>query len=128
MSQASELTTLLERIVASGAEFVLVGGLAAVAQGAPITTYDVDVVQRRTPENVERLAPAWEIFATVTNLFDRRYENFAILGANVFNGPDRTFGPALGLEPVSEQFRSVGTPRGAWLGVRYAFGDGDRAR
>ena len=75
-----------------------------------------------------RLAPAWEIFATVTNLFDRRFENFAILGANVFTGPDRTFGPALGLEPVSEQFRSLGTPRGAWLGVRYAFGEGDRAR
>ena len=75
-----------------------------------------------------RVARDWEIFATVTNLFDRRYENFAILGANVFNGPDRTFGPALGLEPVSEQFRSVGTPRGAWVGVRYAFANGERGR
>jgi outer membrane receptor protein involved in Fe transport len=75
-----------------------------------------------------RVAHDWEIFATVTNAFDRRYENFAILGANVFTGPDRTFGPALGLEPVSEQFRSVGTPRGAWLGVRYAFAGGERGR
>jgi outer membrane receptor protein involved in Fe transport len=75
-----------------------------------------------------RVARDWEVFATVTNLFDRRYENFAILGANVFTGPDRTFGPALGLEPISEQFRSVGTPRGAWLGVRYAFADGERGR
>jgi outer membrane receptor protein involved in Fe transport len=75
-----------------------------------------------------RVARDWEVFATVTNVFDRRYENFAILGANVFTGPERTFGPALGLEPVSEQFRSVGTPRGAWLGVRYAFADGERGR
>jgi hypothetical protein len=35
-----------------------VGGLAAVAQGAPITTHDVDVVHARTPANVDRLL-AW---------------------------------------------------------------------
>src|SRR5207247_2617323 len=29
--------------------------LAAVAQGAPLTTHDVDIVHRRTPENVDRL-------------------------------------------------------------------------
>ena len=34
---------------------VLVGGLAAVVQGAPIATLDVDIVHRRTPENVDRL-------------------------------------------------------------------------
>src|SRR3990172_7895198 len=49
------LTTLLARLAASGTEFVLVGGLAAVAQGAPLTTIDVDVVHRRDPANVERL-------------------------------------------------------------------------
>ena len=50
-----ELTTLLSRLAASGAEFLLVGGLAAVAQGAPLTTQDIDVVHRRTPENVDTL-------------------------------------------------------------------------
>jgi hypothetical protein len=54
-SPPQSLTTLLARLAASGADFVLVGGLAAVAQGAPLTTQDVDVVHRRTPENVERL-------------------------------------------------------------------------
>lgn len=54
-SQPSELTSLLTRLAASGVEFVLVGGLAAVAQGAPITTFDVDVVHARTPENVDAL-------------------------------------------------------------------------
>jgi hypothetical protein len=37
---------------------VLVGALAAVAQGAPITTHDVDVVHARTRENVARLIAA----------------------------------------------------------------------
>ena len=50
-----ELTTLLAKLTTSGAEFVLVGGLAAVAQGAPLTTQDVDVVHRRTAENVDKL-------------------------------------------------------------------------
>jgi hypothetical protein len=49
------LTTLLARLAASGVELVLVGGLAAVAQGAPVTTFDVDIVHRRTPENLDRL-------------------------------------------------------------------------
>ncbi len=73
-----------------------------------------------------RIARDWEVFATIANLLDRRYENFAILGANVFNGPERTFGPALGLAPTPEQFRAVGAPRGAWVGVRYAFALGDK--
>lgn len=54
-SPPGELTTLLSRLAAAGVEFVLVGGLAAVAQGAPLTTHDVDIVPRRMPENVERL-------------------------------------------------------------------------
>lgn len=37
-SPPAALTTLLTELAASGAEFVLVGGLAAVAQGAPLTT------------------------------------------------------------------------------------------
>jgi hypothetical protein len=36
-------------------EFVVVGGMAGVLQGAPILTEDLDVVHRRTPENVARL-------------------------------------------------------------------------
>jgi hypothetical protein len=54
-SPPQSLTTLLARLAASGTDFVLVGGLAAVAQGAPLATVDVDVVHRREPANVERL-------------------------------------------------------------------------
>src|SRR4051812_22357447 len=41
-------------------QFVVVGGVAAVLNGAPITTYDVDVVHSREPENVDRLLSALE--------------------------------------------------------------------
>ncbi|MGB8328982.1 MAG: hypothetical protein WCE62_02570 [Polyangiales bacterium] len=36
-------------------EFIIVGGAAAVLHGAPITTEDLDIVHRRSPENVARL-------------------------------------------------------------------------
>jgi len=69
-----------------------------------------------------QLAPNLQLFANITNLFNRQYQNFGLLGANAFTGPDRTFGPALGIEPVSEQFRGLGAPRGFWIGLRYTFG------
>jgi iron complex outermembrane receptor protein len=68
-----------------------------------------------------RLSPRVTLFAEVDNLFDRRYANFGLLGANVFTGPDRSFGPVAGVAPVTEQFRALGAPRGVWAGVRIAF-------
>ncbi len=41
-------------------EFIVVGGVCAVIQGAPITTFDVDIVHSRKPENLERLLSALE--------------------------------------------------------------------
>jgi hypothetical protein len=58
----------------------------------------------------------------VNNVLDRRYSNFGVVGENFFTGPGKTFGPAVGIDPVNEQFRGPGTPIGAWIGVKYAFG------
>jgi hypothetical protein len=38
--------------------YVLIGGLAAVVQGAPLVTQDIDICYAREPENLERLAAA----------------------------------------------------------------------
>lgn len=46
---------LLERFIAHEIEFVVVGGVAAVLQGVALSTFDLDLVHRRTPENLERL-------------------------------------------------------------------------
>ena len=68
-----------------------------------------------------RLAQAWLLSAQMNNLFDRQYENFGLLGANVFTGSGRTFGPAAGAEPVSAQFRGIGAPREFRITLRYVF-------
>jgi len=50
-----KLLVTLRRLCERDIQFVLVGGLAAVLNGAPIQTYDVDLVYSREPANVERL-------------------------------------------------------------------------
>jgi len=39
-------------------EFIVVGGVGAVLQGAPITTFDLDIVHSRSPDNLHRLERA----------------------------------------------------------------------
>ena len=51
----ADVGELLRRLVDAEVEFIVVGGAAAVLHGAPITTEDVDIVHRRTIENVARL-------------------------------------------------------------------------
>jgi len=66
-----------------------------------------------------RFQADWELFATVTNLLDRTYASFGVLGANFFTGPGSTF-DAGNVQP--EQFRTPGLPRAAWIGLRYETG------
>jgi hypothetical protein len=58
MAEPRDLTSLIEVLLDEEVDFVLVGALAAVAQGAPVTTHDVDIVHARTPENLDRLMTA----------------------------------------------------------------------
>jgi hypothetical protein len=53
--KTADLEALLEALVHGGVEFVVVGGAAAVLHGAPVTTVDLDIVHRRSDENVDRL-------------------------------------------------------------------------
>jgi len=70
-----------------------------------------------------RITPALQFFLQVNNLLDRRYQNFGLLGSNVFTGPDASFGPAQDIAAVPAQFRAPGAPRAIFAGLRYAFGD-----
>jgi hypothetical protein len=58
----------LETLARHRVELVVVGGVAAVLNGAPISTLDLDIVHARTPENLERL------LAALTEL-DARYRD-----------------------------------------------------
>ncbi len=53
--KTADLEALLTALVEGGVEFIVVGGVAAVLHGAPITTQDLDIVHRCTRENVDRL-------------------------------------------------------------------------
>lgn len=53
--KTSDLPALLARLCQGGVEFIVVGGAACVIHGVPITTNDLDIVHRRTADNVERL-------------------------------------------------------------------------
>lgn len=50
-----DFRAVLTALTAGGVRFILVGGVAAVVQGVPVHTYDVDVVHARDPENRRRL-------------------------------------------------------------------------
>ncbi len=51
---------LLGVLAAHRVRFVVVGGFAAVAQGSPLPTYDVDVTPDLARDNLERLVQALE--------------------------------------------------------------------
>jgi hypothetical protein len=54
----SGLKELVERLQSSGVESIVVGGMAAVALGSARVTFDLDLVYKRTDENIDRLARA----------------------------------------------------------------------
>jgi len=54
---AGRLLGTLRALSAGNVEFIVVGGLAAVLNGAPVNTYDVDVVHSRDAANIARLLP-----------------------------------------------------------------------
>ena len=46
---------LLELLSRHDVDFIVTGGVAAILEGVPITTLDLDIVYDRAPENLERL-------------------------------------------------------------------------
>lgn len=53
--KSGNLSEILEGLIKADVKFILVGGLAAVIQGAPVTTLDVDILHDRSKENTARL-------------------------------------------------------------------------
>jgi hypothetical protein len=99
-------------------ECILVGGVAAVLQGAPISTLDTDIVYRRTADNIERLVAALcDLEAIYRDPAGRRIEpdatRFATGGHHLFQtrlgpldvlatiGADRTYED---LEPQAARY------------------------
>ena len=53
-----DIGKMLDALCSEGVEFIVVGGVAAFAQGAPLVTIDLDVVHRRDEPNVLRALAA----------------------------------------------------------------------
>ncbi|HTV55896.1 MAG TPA: hypothetical protein VMI06_13410 [Terriglobia bacterium] len=54
----SDFLALLGTLAKHHVDFIVVGGVAAVLQGAPIATFDLDVVHSRSSENIDRVLKA----------------------------------------------------------------------
>jgi predicted nucleotidyltransferase len=55
---ATDFPALINLLAAGGVEFIVIGGVAATIHGSAHITVDLDVLYRRTPENIQRLAAA----------------------------------------------------------------------
>jgi hypothetical protein len=49
---------LLAALQRHGVDFIVVGAAAAVSQGSPLPTYDLEVTPARNPQNIERIIAA----------------------------------------------------------------------
>ncbi len=58
MDSAPEFTEILKVLSRHEVEYILVGGLAAIVHGAPVVTFDLDIVFPKTAENLPRLLAA----------------------------------------------------------------------
>ncbi len=54
----TDFARLLRALVDGRVEFIVIGGVAATAHGSAHVTADLDIVYRRTPDNIARLAGA----------------------------------------------------------------------
>lgn len=50
-----DFIALLRTLAKHGVDFIIVGGVSAVLHGAPISTFDLDLVHSRVPDNIDRL-------------------------------------------------------------------------
>jgi hypothetical protein len=58
MDAAFRFLDILEVLARHGVEFIVVGGVAAILEGAPVSTFDLDVMVRPTAEDRDHLLEA----------------------------------------------------------------------
>lgn len=84
-------------------------------QGAGGKVSEYTVVNLDTRYNIPN--SGWQLFAKVTNLFDRKYYTGGMLGETYFEAN----GSYMGGDDAFSALVAPGAPRAAWIGVRYAF-------
>lgn len=88
--QSEDLSEIIEGLIKSDIKFILVGGLAAVVQGAPVMTMDVDIVHKLSSENISKL---FLFLKSIDAIYRRpddkiivpKKENISGMGHNLFS-------------------------------------------
>jgi len=62
---APDFLAILEELTAQSVDFIVIGGIGAALQGAPVTTFDLDLVHSREAENVKRLLLALQALEAI---------------------------------------------------------------
>lgn len=74
-SAPSDFFGILDVFIKNQVDFIVIGGVSAVLHGAPITTFDLDIVHSREPDNIQRLLKALkELDAHYRTRKDRKIE------------------------------------------------------
>ncbi len=58
MKSTPDFLAILQTLLKHQVKFIVVGGIGAVLQGAPISTFDLDLVHSRAAANIQRLLTA----------------------------------------------------------------------
>lgn len=58
MTPKPDFLQILRTFTDRKVDFIIVGGVCAVLHGAPVTTFDLDLVHSRRPDNIDRLLEA----------------------------------------------------------------------
>jgi hypothetical protein len=100
MALADILVTLVDHRV----DFIVVGGMAAVLRGAPVTTRDIDIVYDRTAANIERLLVALTVLDARFRADERRLRpNESHLWSQGHKLLETRYGPLDVLGSIEEQ-------------------------
>jgi len=59
-TSSPDFLAILRRLAEHKIDFIVVGGVCAALQGAPVATFDLDLVHSRKPANIDRLLAALE--------------------------------------------------------------------
>ena len=54
-NSAPDFFKILQILAEHEVDFIVVGGICAVLHGAPVSTFDLDIVHSRAPENIRHL-------------------------------------------------------------------------
>lgn len=68
----ADFRAVIRTLAACGVEFVIVGGVAAVLNGAPVNTFDLDIVSARSEANIQNLLRALESLDAVDRMQPER--------------------------------------------------------